>query len=436
MANPHHNTESDKFPIDRAKWVSATLFLVSAFSAAAAPPEDSDLDALNTADQAVKPIEMPSDWHTFIEGAYGDTQQRYSLPSYASGRLSLDTALDKTLAPGWRLVFADRLDLDWQDQAPQQARINTLKELYLSWQFAPDQIIDAGRINTRYGVATGYNPTDYFRSDAVRSQVSVNPSSLRNNRLGSVMLRGQTLWNGGSLTGIVSPKLDPAASSEPYNVDLGATNHANRYLLALSEQFSDAFNPQFLVYGEQGKSAQFGFDLTHLIGDATVAFVEWSGGQGASLYAQSTGGAARETFCNRLATGFTYTTPGKVSITVEAEYNGAAMDESNWNALGKGPLPRYLQYRNFVQAAQDIPTKEAAFAYVSWQDAFVTHLDLTALARQDLLDQSRLAWAEARYHWIHADAALQWQHYGGKAWSDFGVLPARTTWQTVVTYYF
>jgi hypothetical protein len=420
----------------RLAYACTAFLLLHAVPTQAAPPEDSDLDALNIADQAVKTTEKPSDWHTFIEGAYGDTTQRYGLPSYASGRLSLDTALDKTLAPGWRLVFADRLDWDWQNQAPQQAKINTLKELYLSWQFSPDQIVDVGRINTRYGVASGYNPTDYFRADAVRSAVSVNPSSLRNNRLGSVMLRGQTLWNGGSLTAIFSPKLEADASSAPFDVDLGATNHANRVLLAVSEQFSDAFNPQFLLYGEQGKSAQFGVDLTHLIGDATVAFVEWSGGQGASLYAQAFGGPARETFRNRLATGLTYTTPNKVSITVEAEYDGAALDKSDWNALGRGPLPRYLQYRNSVQAVQELPTREAVFTYVSWQDAFVNHLDLTALARQDLLDQSRLTWMEARYHWEHADVALQWQRYGGKPWSDFGVLPGRATWQLVSTIYF
>ncbi|HEY8023274.1 MAG TPA: hypothetical protein VIF60_01820, partial [Burkholderiaceae bacterium] len=69
----------------RLNLACTVFFLLCAVSAVAAPPDDSDLDALNTADQAVKPIEMPSDWHTFIEGAYGDTQQRYSLPSYASG---------------------------------------------------------------------------------------------------------------------------------------------------------------------------------------------------------------------------------------------------------------------------------------------------------------------------------------------------------------
>ncbi len=421
--------------------LSAALLVLSVLSALpdlaqAAPPGDDELDALNVADRANTKVEQAADWHTFVEAAYGDTAQRYGLPSYQNGRLSIDTSLDKTLAPGWRLVFADRLDWEWQSEAPDQARINTLKELYLSWHVSPEQIVDVGRINTRYGVATGYNPTDYFRDDAVRSIVSINPSSLRNNRLGSVMLREQTLWDGGSLTALVSPKLESTPSSEPFNVDLGATNHVNRWLLAASQQFSDTVNPQVLLYGEQGKSPQMGLDLTRLFGDATVAFVEWSGGRSASEYAEALGGPEREVFRSRLAAGFTYTTNNKISVTLEAEYDGAALDKANWAALGQGSAARYLQYRNAVQGAQDLPTKEDLFVYASWQDAGITHLDLTALVRQDLTDQSRLTWMEARYHWDHVDLALQWQRYGGRPWSDFGVLPGRTTWQTVATYYF
>lgn len=411
-------------------WLALPLF------AQAAPPGGDELDALNVADQAPARVEKASDWHTFVEAAYGETEQRYGLPAYANGRLSLDTSLDKTLAPGVRLVFADRLDWEWQDEAPDQAKVNTLKELYLSWHVSQQEIIDVGRINTRYGVATGYNPTDYFRDDAVRSIVSINPSSLRNNRLGSVMLREQTLWQGGSLTAMFSPKLDTAASGEPFNVDLGATNNTNRYLIAASQQFSDSFNPQVLLYGEEGKSPQMGLDLTRLFGDATVAFVEWSGGQGASEYSETFGGPQRDVFRNRLSAGLTYTTPNKISVTLEAEYDGAALDKTNWNALGAGGPARYLQYRDTVQAMQELPTREAVFAYASWQDAGITHLDLTALARQDLTDQSRLTWLEARYHWEHVDLALQWQRYGGKPWSDYGAVPGRTTWQTVATYYF
>ena len=41
--------------------------------AAAATPDDSDLDALNVADKAPTATEQASDWHSLVEGAFGDT---------------------------------------------------------------------------------------------------------------------------------------------------------------------------------------------------------------------------------------------------------------------------------------------------------------------------------------------------------------------------
>jgi hypothetical protein len=395
--------------------------------------DNSDLAALATADQEQPLAEKASDWHTYVETAYAENTQRYGWPTYRMERLSADVAFDKTVAPGWRVIFADRLDWDWQGESPNEFKTNTLKELYGSWQVTPNEIVDFGRINTRYGVANGYNPTDYFRSDAVRNAVSVDPDSLRNNRMGSVMLRTQYLWNGGGVSAMLSPKLTNQATTDAFSPDFGATNHDYRYLIALSQQVVDNVNPEFLLYGEQGKSAQFGFDLTHVIGDATVAYVEWSGGQGAMQYAQALDEPMRTAFRNRAAAGFTYTTSNKISLTLEAEYDGAAPDNGAWNALRYGALPTYEQYRNDVQDAQELTTRKALFCYASWQDAMINHLDLTALARQDLIDQSRLDWFEARYHWSHTELALQWQRYGGKPWSDYGAVPQRTTWQTVLT---
>jgi len=412
-----------------ALWLICTL-------ASAAGQDDADLDALATADKATAAPEHASDWHAFVEGAFGNATQRYGLPDYRSERLSADVALDKTLGAGWRVLFADRLDGNWQGQEPNEYKVNTLKELYLSWQVTPNEIIDVGRINTRYGVGYGYNPTDYFKDNAVRSVVSVDPNSLRNNRLGSVMVRTQMLWNGGALTALVSPKLASQPSADAFSVDLGATNNTNRWLLAVSQRVAENVNPQFLLSGEQGKSAQLGFDLTHVLGDATVVFVEWSGGQGASLYSEALGNPTRQVFRNRMATGLSYTTTNKISLTLEAEYNGSALDSADWAALATGPIVNYLQYRNYAQAVQELPTRKSLFINANWQDAMISHLDLNALARQDLTDQSRLSWIEARYHWDHTDVALQWQRYGGKPWSDFGVVPQRTTWQSVMTYYF
>jgi hypothetical protein len=101
-----------------------------------------------------------------------------------------------------RAVLSDRLDIDWQHGFSQRDEVNTLKEAYLSWQPRNDVILDVGRVNQYSGVAIGYNPSDFFRGGALRSPVSVDPTSIKTDRQGSVMLRGQALWEGRSVTAL------------------------------------------------------------------------------------------------------------------------------------------------------------------------------------------------------------------------------------------
>jgi hypothetical protein len=403
---------------------------------AAVPALADDTDALMLADKAPDKVEAASDWRWFAEGALGQSFPRNGSATVFNQRLSFDVQLDKSVAPGWRAVLADRLDLNWQDQPSRQNGVNTLKEAYLSWQAQQNQIVDLGRINARYGVATGYNPTDFFRAGAIRSIVSVDPGSLKKNRLGSMMLRGQTLWTGGSLTALYSPKLAEQPSDAPFSPDFGATNNQNRWLLSASQKLTESLNPQWLIYGENHQSPQLGFNLTTLVDDATVAFVEWSGGRSRSQLSQALNSADDSAFRNRLATGLTYTTSNKLSVTLEYDYNGAALDEANWNALMRGSQAVYGQYRNWAQYMQDLPTKQAVFLYASWQDAMINHLDLSAMLRFNVADHSRLNWLEARYHWEHVDLAMQWQVNSGSAGSEFGAASQQRAWQALLGYYF
>ena len=396
---------------------------------------DEEAAALSLADTTVANAGQRRDWRVFTEAAWSELSLRGGGTQNIE-RLSLDLYYDKAFAADWRAVFADRLDARWQDDPSDQNNVNTLKEAYLGWQPSPDRIADLGRINVRNGAAYGYNPTDYFRAGAVRSIVSTDPSSLRENRLGSVMLRGQTLWTDGSLTALYSPKLANEPSNGEFNVDLGATNGADRWLLAASQKLSDRLNPQWMLYGEAGQSPQMGLNLTALLNDATVAYVEWSGGRSASLLSQALMLADDTAFRSRSATGLTYTTSNKLSLTLEYEYNGAGLDQTGWNALRSGPADAYNQYRRFAANLQDPPTKQRVFLRADWRDAFLNHLDLTSNIYYDAVDYSRQFWVEARYHWTRVDLALVWQLDSGQPGSDFGGLPVQRIWQALARVYF
>ena len=412
------------------------FLLVLLAAAVPALAEDEDAAALSLADKTAATTQQGSDWRVFTEAAWSESALRGDGGLKHVERLSIDVRYDKAFAADWRAVFADRLDARWQDNPSAQKNVNTLKEAYLSWQARPGGIADLGRINVWHGVAYGYNPTDYFRAGAVRSIVSIDPASLRENRLGSAMLRAQTLWTGGSLTALYSPKLADRPSDSVFSADLGATNRRDRWLLAASHKLSDSLNPQWMLDGGAGESPQLGLNLTALLNDATVGYVEWSGGRAASLISQALMLPDDTAFRSRLATGLTYTAPNKLSLTLEYQYNRAGLDQASWDALRRGPPAAYGQYRGFVADLQDPPTKQRVFLRANWQDALVNHLDLTTNVFLDTVDSSRQFWIEARYHWTRVDVALQWQLNSSQPGSDYGGLPERRVWQALARYFF
>lgn len=411
------------------QWLVA---LASALACTVAAAQSSDLDALLLADTPSPPSVAASDWHWFAEMAAG--QVHNPVGTHSNQRLSLDLQLDKSLAPGWRGVLANRLDLDSPAQRGTEHRINTLKEAYVGWQPTDAQALDLGRINARFGVATGYNPTDYFRTNSLRSLVSVDPNSLKKNRQGAFMLRGQTLWADGALTAVLSPRLARQPDSAPFALNEGATNASNRWLLAWSQRLSERLNPQWLLYGEERKPPQIGFNLAALANDATVVFMEWSGGRGRSQVSQALGLTEGLRFQQRLSTGITYTTAHKLSFTLEYSSNSAAPAASQWRALQRGSPWAYALYRNWTQSAQELTTHSQYALYANWPDALIPHLDLSAMVRINGADHSRLHWLEARYHWSQTDLALQWQSSRGTPYSDFGAVPR--AWQLSLRRYF
>lgn len=410
------------------------LLLLGSLARGATPPEDDDAAAL------ALPVTAPAvDGNArvgslVVEAALTSASLR-SGGSEQAERLSFDGRDDWTLTAGLRFVAADLLDLNWQREFDQGQATNTFKEGYLSWQPKADVILDAGRINARQGVALGYNPTDFFRADALRTVDSLDPDSLRENRLGTVMLRGQTLWDSGAITASFAPKIESSPSSGAFDPDFGATNHNDRWMLALSQRLTGDFTPQFLVFGGNASSTQVGLNLTHVMGTATVAYLEASAGHQPSLFALAGNTANDAALRARAAAGFTYSAPNKLSLTLEYEYNGAALGRAAWNSVRYRDLPGYGRYRNLATDLQDTATEHNAFVYASWADVGVRHLDITAFLRLDLVDKSKLPWAEARYHWTKWDVAIRWQNFIGAATSDYGASPQGQTLQAVVSYY-
>jgi hypothetical protein len=419
--------------------VAVSLVIVAAVPASgaetpAAPPDD--LDALKLADQApAETAQRAQAWRVFVEGAVGKIETTGPDGRVDTRRAALDARFDANLAPGLRAVFSDRLDLAHSSGAAGEENVNTLREAYLSWARTEDQILDFGRVNIRHGVALGYNPTDWFKENALRFIVSPDPAVLRENRQGTVVLQGQKLGSNGAVTAAYSPKLGSSPSSDTFSLNAGATNPRDRWLLTGSYKFAEKFAPQLLLYGGADTPTQAGLNLSALISDSAVVFGEFAIGRDRSLAARALGLAAARHQQTRGAVGATYTTPFNLTVTAEAEYNGAAPDRDQWNALpALDPLAR-LQVLGTAQALQDLPVRRALFIYATWKDVVVRRLDLSAFVRREMETNSRAQWLEARYRWERADLALQWLSYAGHAGSVYRTIPERRSVELILRFY-
>src|SRR5262249_57221843 len=130
--------------------------------------------------------------------------------SRAQNRASLDVSLRWSPLAALSVVASDRADVvveDGTDVMSSQTIRNELRELYVGWEAAPRTYLELGRINVRNGAALGFNPTDFFRARTLIGQASLDPSVLSRNRLGTVMVRAQTIWDGGSASLLYAPPL-------------------------------------------------------------------------------------------------------------------------------------------------------------------------------------------------------------------------------------
>lgn len=429
-----------RYPAKSVRRLPLVLLMALLSANAYASPDDPELEALMLADNMQKKPEKASDWRAFAEVASGYSRLRDG-GHENSQRLSVDVQFDKTLTPAWRLFFSDRVDVSWPAANSGDRAINTLKEAGVSWKPAENTLLDAGRINARYGIALGYNPTDFFKSYAVRSAVSVDPASLRENRQGSVMLRAQQLWDSGSLTLIASPRLADLQMQSGWNPNIGATNHNDRYLLAVSQKIGD-FTPQGIIFQEKGQKPRFGLNLSHLLNDATVFNLEWSGG-----YAPKQTDAAfaaynpafrtgEQQWQQQIASGISYTTSNKLTLTAEAHYNSAAPDNLTWQRLQTGPLPSYLLYRAYSQQTQNLTTRRQLFLHATWQDAIIPHLDLSTMITHIPEDRSRRYWLEARYHKDFWEVGFQVEQKIGLEKDVFGTVDHSTLIRIMLLQYY
>jgi len=439
---------------------AALFFAFAGTVLPAAAQENNDLNLIpgtvqNAPDQ---PIAAPGHGKYFLENAVGWYSFRGTLavpvggemPSRWANRTSFDGLDQWTLAPDLTATASDRLSVSFADGVgfPNDSVRNDVREAYLTWEAAPQSYVEAGRINVRYGVAYGYNPTDFFRARTSVAQSSADPSSARLNRLGTVMLRGQRFFDGGAVEVLYAPKLhSPVALgtlANPLDPKIDQTNGADRALAAFSFEVED-FSPQVLVYSESGRT-KFGLNLSHPIGASVIAYASWSGGEAPSAIVDAIAFGKRtrtlpslvpvlpatslsRSFKNDLSLGAYWTGEDKVTLSVEYNFHEAGFSREDWRgwfASGANPslAPLMWYLRGYASDQQQPMNRHQLFVRADWSEPFhIEHTDVSAFVMNDPIDGSSLGQVSLSY-----DISDLWSVslYGGGSWggrkSEWGSL--------------
>ncbi|MDR3439421.1 hypothetical protein [Telmatospirillum sp.] len=400
--------------------------------------EDADLLMIPSATMEDKTPPTASDVSTahqdkiFSENALGVAGRRNDLAvplpagrqNDAQARSSIDATLHRDWADGWSAGISDRLAVSWRndvDFPSHQALANDLREAYVSWEPWTRSYVEAGRINLRNGIALGFNPTDFFKTRSLIDQASLDPQALRNNRLGTFMARGQSLWDSGSIALAVAPKLADAsplttASDGGFGTRSDHTNAEDRFLVSLTQDLGE-ISPEVLAYREAGRT-RFGLNLSHPVGQSVIIYGEWAGGQQASdiatamAFAKRTGtlpasvptpGDTASRFRNDIAAGMSWTSSAKVTLNLEYLEHQAGMSRQDWrqwfaSGTGSTAMTGALWYiRRFASDQQSPLSRRQLFVRADWTDALISHLEFSAFAFVNLYDGSSLAQLSAAY---------------------------------------
>jgi hypothetical protein len=446
------------------------ILLAGALASTPALADDNtDLDRIPT-ETTPAPAPITSKNVNYLSDAFALTELRSNLvvplppppPASWENWLLLDSRDEWILGDDWRLNYSGRLNFRTSNELlfPNHDNVlNELREVFVQYQPSETLWVEVGRINIRSGVALGFNPTDFFRARTVIDPLTADPSILREDRLGTLMVSAQSLWRYGSVLVAYAPRVTlPTAIYTPldepsFDPVLDRTNAQGRFLAKASLNLVDWFNPEVL-FTHGGTRTQIGTNLTLPAGHDTVLYLEWAGGVRSDLiadafhYGETTGSLPPSAstvlpndpdarFMNDVAIGVSYATANRMTFNLEYHYHQAgffSVDWHNWFAAPAqhGFIPGVnaaLWYvRSYAQDQQEPIAQHAAFLRWDWQDAFAKDLELTALATVDLQDGSGFVQATAAYNLSRAWTliGLATASYGGRR-SDWGSLPTAET---------
>ena len=347
------------------------------------------------------------------------------------------------------------LDTLWLSESADQASFKVkrdthlyFKEIYFTVPVSEQQYLDLGRINLRSGVGTGFNPTDYFKTNALISRTSEDPSQLRTNRLGTTVLRWQNIAEDSSWALIYAPEISRNSAglvtdASVIGQNMQRTNDRERAVLRYARTFANNLATDVSLYSEAGRP-QLGLNLSSGIGQKMLLTFEsnWARRQtlldeafansSTPLSAAITSRFGRDysyRTLNQTNLGGSYTGDNNITMLLEFHYNQAGLNRQQWRSYFEaaqantslGNQLQLLTVRQQSSVRQEPMSRKTLFMRITAPEIFHPDLTLTFLMQRDLEDQSRLFQLEAA--WLvskRTSAKIRYATFRGKPNSNFG----------------
>jgi hypothetical protein len=338
---------------------------------------------------------------------------------------AVDLNLNFKLFPRLELKISDKLYYAFEHGRgiDDHSLLNDLKEIYLSGSVGSNLFIDLGRINIKNGIAVGYNPTDYFKKDALSANLfEQDPAKLRENRIGVLAMHGQYLADTYSLSMTYAPKISDSHESfgqdeNVFGLGLADLNGTHRFLTKLGLNLFDKTKMEFLFYSEDDQW-DTGANISQGIGNRIIAYLEWNGSnrldvvsEAAKNYtADATNAEAefilpadmKKDFFHQVSVGFSLSEDIHRTTYLEYHYNQAGLSGSDWEAwFNRGRLANeMLDTPQTIGLArmhlgqlwsirkweiEDPLSQHELFIRTEWIDSFMDNLDFYGILKIDLV---------------------------------------------------
>ncbi|MCW5667477.1 MAG: hypothetical protein KIT35_26885 [Piscinibacter sp.] len=443
----------------RVPRLAAGALLAGAAALAVAAPQDPPLPDLPPVEETAPDDDAPAapaaprgiEWQLWWQHL-ADRVFVPGLPASAGtdlARAALDLRLQWDLAPDWRAAWSSRLELvhAWREDpgaVDREQDLHSLREAWLSWRrdrAERSTFVDLGRINVRLGSASGFNPTDVFKTGAARAVSNADPRALRLDRLGVVMLRLQRVAPSGSLTLALAPRLSrrEGIDERVFALALERTNGSAAALLKWSPQWSESVSVDGTLFQREGGEPQLGLSGSWLASRSVVLYAEWAGGRRVGLVGPDEATPA-PSWRHRLTAGGTYTAPAGWELGAELQHAGDALSRDawqRWREAGTGADALRLAQLAQQRAYEREPlVRTGLFVRAAWRRAFdLPSLNLGGYLQANGYDRSRL-WQ------LRADWRLdrRWTLTGlvgaadGAAGTEFGTYNPRRHLSVVLAY--